>query len=147
MAFTGSYKCTTGKTGFLSGTILIGHTFKVALYTSAATNVDATTTGYAAGAVVPTGECAAAGGYAAGGVSIGSPTAGVKGTAAYLDFTTDASWTIAGTLTARGALLYDSTVDQAVLIIDFGSDMTVTAGTFKIVWPVPSSETPVIIID
>ena len=103
-------------------------TFKIALYTSAAT-LDATTTAYTtSGEVTGTG-------YTAGGntltVSV-VPTS--SGTTAYLSFS-NTSWSTA-TITARGALIYNSTQSNAaVAILDFGSDKTSTAGTFTIVFP------------
>lgn len=103
-------------------------TFKIALYTSSAT-LDATTTAYTtSGEVVGTG-------YTAGGNTLTIsvvPTS--SGTTAYLSFS-NTSWTTA-TITARGALIYNSTQSNAaVAILDFGSDKTSTAGTFTIVFP------------
>lgn len=103
-------------------------TFKIALYTSAAT-LDATTTAYTtSGEVTGTG-------YTAGGNTLTIsvvPTS--SGTTAYLSFS-NTSWTTA-TITARGALIYNSTQSNAaVAILDFGSDKTSTAGTFTIVFP------------
>jgi hypothetical protein len=103
-------------------------TFKIALYTSSAT-LDASTTAYTtSNEVVGTG-------YTAGGntltVSV-VPTS--SGTTAYLSFS-NTSWSTA-TITARGALIYNSTQSNAaVAILDFGSDKTSTAGTFTIVFP------------
>lgn len=103
-------------------------TFKIALYTSSAT-LDATTTAYTtSGEVVGTG-------YTAGGNTLTIsvvPTS--SGTTAYLSFS-NTSWSTA-TITARGALIYNSTQSNAaVAILDFGSDKTSTAGTFTIVFP------------
>jgi hypothetical protein len=103
-------------------------TFKIALYTSSAT-LDASTTAYTtSNEVVGTG-------YTAGGntltVSV-VPTS--SGTTAFLSFS-NTSWSTA-TITARGALIYNSTQSNAaVAILDFGSDKTSTAGTFTIVFP------------
>lgn len=103
-------------------------TFKIALYTSAAT-LDASTTAYTtSGEVVGTG-------YTAGGntltVSV-VPTS--SGTTAYLSFS-NSSWATA-TITARGAMIYNSTQsNKCVAVLDFGSDKTSTAGTFTIVFP------------
>jgi hypothetical protein len=103
-------------------------TFKIALYTSAATLSAATTAYTTSNEVVGTG-------YTAGGntltVSV-VPTS--SGTTAYLSFS-NTSWSTA-TITARGALIYNSTQSNAaVAILDFGSDKTSTAGTFTIVFP------------
>lgn len=103
-------------------------TFKIALYTSAAT-LDASTTAYTtSGEVVGTG-------YTAGGntltVSV-VPTS--SGTTAYLSFS-NSSWATS-TITARGAMIYNSTQsNKCVAVLDFGSDKTSTAGTFTIVFP------------
>ena len=72
----------------------------------------------------------------------GSPV--VSYTAATLDFTTDPSWTSA-TITARYAVIYNSTrSNKAVAVIDFGSDITSTNGTFTVQLPVPAAETAVL---
>lgn len=103
-------------------------TFKIALYTSAAT-LDASTTAYTtSGEVVGTN-------YTAGGntltVSV-VPTS--SGTTAYLSFA-NSSWSTA-TITARGAMIYNSTQgNKCVAVLDFGSDKTSTAGTFTVVFP------------
>lgn len=106
-------------------------TFKIALYTSSAT-LDATTTAYSA-----TNEISGTG-YSAGGVAV-TPTLSSAGSTTYVDFS-DAQWTSAS-FTARGCLLYDDTTtnggttDCAIAIWDFGSDKTVSSGTFTIVMP------------
>ena len=106
----------------------VADTFKIALYTSAAT-LDASTTAYTtSGEVVGTG-------YTAGGntltVSV-VPTS--SGTTAYLSFS-NSSWSTA-TITARGAMIYNSTQsNKCVAVLDFGSDKTSTAGTFTVVFP------------
>lgn len=112
-------------------------TYKIALYTSAAT-LDASTTAYTtSNEVVGTG-------YTAGGntltVSV-VPTS--TGTTAYLSFS-NTSWTTA-TITARGALIYNSTQgNKAVAVLDFGSDKTSTAGTFQINFPTADSSNAII---
>ena len=92
-----------------------GATFKLALYTSAAT-INAATTSYTTGS-----EVGASGTYAAkGGVLAGQATSLVA-TTAFVDFS-DRSWT-GVTITARGALLYNSTAARkAVCVLDFGAD-------------------------
>lgn len=119
---------------FTSGT---GNTFKMALYTSAAT-LDATTATYtASNEVVGTG-------YTAGGniLSISqSPTSG--GTTAYISFA-NTSWTGAS-FTCRGALIYNSSnANASVAVFDFGSDKTVVAGTFTIQFPTADATNAVI---
>ena len=64
MAFTGNYTCNVFRTGLMNGTFnFTSGTFKIALYTNAAT-LDATTTAYTA-----TGEVTDAG-YTAGGETL-----------------------------------------------------------------------------
>jgi len=138
MAFTGNFMCTSFKLELLTAihafttTVARGattaDTFKVALYTSSAT-LDATTTAYSA-----TNEVASGGGYTTGGNTLTSPTTTSSGTTAYVDFA-DSSWTSA-TFTARGALIYNSTQsNKSVVVLDFGSDKSVSSGTFTIVFP------------
>ena len=109
-----------------------GDQFNLALYTSAAT-LTAATTSYTTG-----DEVAASGQYAAkGGLLAGQATSLVQ-TTAFVDFT-DRSWT-GVTITARGALLYNSTdAKKAVCVLDFGADKTATAGTFTVQFPAATS--------
>jgi hypothetical protein len=111
-----------------------GDKFKLALYTSSAT-LNSTTTAYSA-----TNEVSNTGSYSAGGgalvnagTSIGSGTG--KGVA-IVDYA-DLSFT-AVTLTARGALIYNTssdTTNAAVAVLDFGGDKTATSGTFTVQFP------------
>jgi hypothetical protein len=114
----------SGAQNFNTGTTKV---YKIALYTSAAT-LGATTTAYTtSGEVVGTG-------YTAGGNTLTVsqiPTS--SGTTAFIDFA-DTTWSSA-TITARGALIYNSTDNTAVAVLDFGSDKTSTAGDFTIVFP------------
>ena len=109
-----------------------GNVFKLALYNSSAT-INAATTSYTTG-----NEVAASGQYAAkGGVLAGQQTSLVA-TTAFVDFT-DRSWT-GVTITARGALLYNSTAARkAVCVLDFGADKTATSGTFTVQFPADTS--------
>ncbi len=109
-----------------------GHTFKIALYTSAA-SLGAATTGYtSAGEVVGTG-------YTAGGIALTNIDPTTSGTTAFIDFA-DATWTSA-TITAAGALIYNTTTDggtgttNAVAVISFGGDKTSTNGDFVVQFP------------
>ena len=114
-----------------------GDTFKLALYTSSAT-MDATTTAYSA-----TNEVGNSGTYTAGGGSLTSSTPVASGTTAICDFA-DLAFTSA-TITARGSLIYNSTKsNRAVIINDFGSDKTSTAGTFTIVFPTPDASNAIV---
>lgn len=128
MAITQAF-CTSAKAEFLSGTHSSAHTYKIALFTSAAT-LDASTTAYSATNEVPNGS-----GYTTGGATLTGFTAGSSGTTAWIDFTTDPSWTTA-TITARGALIYNSSVsNKAIAVLDFGADKTSTSGTFTVTFP------------
>jgi len=120
----------------LSGTHAIGDTYKIALYTSAAT-LDATTTAYAA-----TNEVTGTG-YTAGGATLTGLTVNSTGTVAFLDFTSPV-WA-AATITARGALIYNSSkTNKAVLVIDFGADTTSTSGDFTVNMPANNSTSALI---
>jgi hypothetical protein len=103
-------------------------TIKIALYTSSAT-LDASTTAY-----TTSGEVSGTG-YSAGGVTLTGATIGTSGTTAYVDFD-DPEWTSASFTTA-GALIYNDTTasDNSIAVLSFGGDFTVTAGTFRIVFP------------
>ena len=112
-------------------------TFKMALYTSSAT-LDASTTAYTV-----TTEVSGTG-YTAGGQALDSPTVTLSGTTAFVDFA-DETWTTA-TITARGALIYNSTAagNPAVAVFDFGADKTSTAGDFVVQFPTADASNAVI---
>lgn len=114
-------------------------TIKIALYTSSAT-LDASTTAYTA-----TNEVTGTG-YSAGGETLANSTVATSGTTAYVDFD-NPEWTSAS-FTARGALIYNDTTsgDNAIAVLDFGGDFTVSSGTFRIVFPAPGA-TAIIRID
>ena len=132
MAITSAF-CTSAKSEFLQGTHTSADTYKIALYTSAA-SLDATTTAYTA-----TGEVANGNGYATGGTTLTGFSVTTSGTTAILDFTTDPSWANS-TITARGALIYNSTkTNKAVAVYDFGADKTSSNGTFTVQFPVPDA--------
>jgi hypothetical protein len=128
MAITAAI-CNSYKQEILQGIHEAGDTYKIALFTSAATLSKATTT-YAA-----TNEVANGNGYTTGGATLAGFTVSIATDTAYLDWTTDPSWASA-TFTARGALIYNSTqTDKAVAVLDFGTDITATAGTFTVTFP------------
>ena len=119
----------TFKTGLASGTFNFNtDTFKIALYTGAAT-LNATT-----GSYTSSGEVVASG-YTAGGQTLTvttTPTTGNTGTTAYISFA-NVSWTSA--LTARGALIYKvGGSNPTVCVLDFGSDKTSNT-TFTVQFP------------
>lgn len=103
--------------------------YKIALFTSAAT-LSAATTAYAS-----TNEVANGNGYTTGGATLSGFSVTTDGTTAILDWTSDPSWA-ASTITARGALIYNSSrTNKAVAVLDFGSDITSTNGTFTVTLP------------
>ena len=136
MAITNAL-CTSFKSEALQGIHLAADVYKIALYTSAAT-MDKSTTAYSA-----TDEVSGAG-YAAGGIALSGYVAGNDTDSAWLDWTTDPAWTTA-TITARGALIYNSTrSNKAVAVLDFAADKTSTNGTFTVILPVAAAGTAII---
>jgi len=126
MAITAAV-CNSYKQEILAGVHLSGDTYKIALYTSAAT-LSKATTAYSA-----TNEVSGAG-YTAGGATLTGFANGLDTDTATLDFA-DASWPSA-TITARGALIYNSSrSNKAVCVLDFGADITSTNGTFTVTFP------------
>ena len=134
MAITTNAITNSFKEDLLQGTQVFaagaGNTFKLALYTSAAT-IGADTTSYAVGIAGQVGDT---GTYAAGGGALVTALVSVNGTTAFVDFD-DLSFT-GVTLTARGALIYNtSESSKSVCVLDFGGDKTATSGTFTIQFP------------
>ena len=112
-------------------------TFKIALYTASAT-LDSTTTAYSA-----TNEVVGTGYVAGGNTLVISQVPTSTGTTAFLDFS-DSSWTTS-TITARGALIYNSTQsNKAVAVLDFGGDKVTTAQTFTVIFPSSTSSTAIV---
>ena len=142
MAFTGNFMCTSFKQEILQGvhdfTVSTGDTFKLALYTNSASFTAATT------AYTATNEVGNSGSYSAGGGTLTNITPTTSGTTAFTDFA-DLTFTSA-TITARGALIYNDTAagDPAVVVLDFGTDKTSTAGDFQIVFPTADASNAII---
>jgi len=112
-----------------------GDAFKIALYTSSAT-LGASTTAYSAANEV------SGSGYTAGGATLTCVSPVLSGSTAIVDFA-DVSWADAS-FTARGALIYNSTnANRAVMVLDFGSDRTVAAAPFTIVFPQASADSAI----
>jgi hypothetical protein len=113
------------------------NTFKIALYTSAAT-LGATTTVYS------TSNEVVATGYTAGGNTLTistTPTSG--GTTAYVSFS-NTTWGNS-TITANGALIYNSTQgNKAVAVLAFGGDKSSVSGDFTIQFPTADSTSAII---
>jgi hypothetical protein len=128
----------SGAQNFNTGTSKV---YKIALFTSSAT-LGAGTTTYSGST---TGEVANGGGYTTGGNTLTVsqiPTDGGSGTTAFISFD-NTTWTTA-TITARGALIYNSTDDTAVAVLDFGSDKISTAGDFTINFPTANATDAII---
>jgi len=136
MAITTNAICNSFKKELLQGKHdfdAASDTYKLALYTSAAT-LGASTENY-----TTSNEVANTGAYSAGGGTLVNQGVKVSSAVAITDFA-DLSFT-GVTLTARGALIYNTTTDggtgttDAVAVLDFGGDKTATAGTFTIQFP------------
>jgi hypothetical protein len=142
MAFTGNFMCTSFKVEILKGvhnfTASSGNTFKLALYTNSA-SFTAATTAYTTG-----NEVANSGSYSAGGGTLVSATPVASGTTALCDFA-DLAFTSA-TITARGALIYNSSAagNPTVAVLDFGADKTSTTGTFTIQFPTADASNAIV---
>ena len=110
-------------------------TINLALYTNSVT-LNGNTTAYSA-----TNEVGNSGTYAAGGITLTSPTIGltassVTASTAFVDFA-NASFTSA-TISAQAALIYNrssSATNVAIAVLDFGAVKTSTNGTFTIAFP------------
>jgi hypothetical protein len=99
---------------------------KIALYTASA-DLNEDTTVYSS-----TNEVANTGTYSAGGAQLTPITIGTSGYTAFVGFP-NISWT--GAITARCALIYNSTQgNKSIAVLDFGSDKTSTT-TFTITMP------------
>ena len=99
---------------------------KIALYTASA-NLNEDTTVYSA-----TNEVPNTGTYAAGGAQLTPITVSSSGYTAFVGFP-NISWT--GAITARGALIYNSSQgNKSIAVLDFGSDKISTV-TFTITMP------------
>jgi len=125
----------SGAQNFNTGTTKV---YKIALYTSSA-DLGATTTTYSG----TSNEVANGGGYTTGGKTLTVsqiPTS--TGTTAFIDFA-DVTWT-AATITARGALIYNSTDDTTVGVLNFGSDKISTDGDFTIIFPAATATDAII---
>jgi hypothetical protein len=110
-------------------------TFYMALYTASA-DLNDTTTAYN---VATAGQVSGTG-YTAGGATT-TTSVSVTDTTAFVNFS-NVVWTAA--LTARGALIYNSSKsNKAVAVLDFGADKTSTT-TFTVAMPTNSSTSALI---
>jgi hypothetical protein len=140
MAITSAI-CNSFKTEILTGThnftATSGNTFNIALYTSSAT-LNKSTTAYT------TSNEVSGTGYTAKGNALTSVTPALSTDTAVCDFA-DTSFTSAS-FTARGCLIFNDSAsgDPSVCAIDFGSDKTVTSGTFTIQFPTADASNAII---
>ena len=142
MAITSAI-CTSFKQELLVGThnftATTGNTFKIALYTSSATLGAGTTAFSSSNEITNTSGTA----YTSGGATLTSVTPTTDSTTAVCDFA-DVSFTNAS-FTANGALIYNSSQsNKAVAAIAFGSDKTVTSGTFTIEFPAQTATNAIV---
>ena len=147
MAIT-SAVCSSFKSELLSGKHDFdssgGDTFKIAMFTSSA-SLGATTTDYSTSNEITNSSGTA---YTAGGKALTNQGVTLDSTTAYTDFA-DVSWTSAS-FTANGAMIYNTTTDggsgttDAVCVIAFGGDKTVSSGTFTIQFPAAAATTAIL---
>jgi hypothetical protein len=125
--------CLSGLENFATGT---PYTYKIALYTGLA-NLGPTTTTYT------TANEVSGGGYTAGGevLTVVPPVSDSATNTAYISFN-NVTWNPAS-FTCRCALIYNSTTNAAVAVLDFGSDKT-AAGAFTVTFPTAASTTAII---
>ena len=143
MAITSAI-CNSFKTEILKAvhnfTASSGNTFNLALYTSSAT-LNKSTTAYSSSNEISNTSGSA---YSAKGKALTSVTPVLSTDTAVCDFA-DISWTSAS-FTANGCLIFNDSVsgDPAVCAIAFGSDKTVTSGTFTIQFPTADASNAII---
>jgi hypothetical protein len=109
-------------------------TYKIALYTAFA-DLGPTTTVY-----TTTNEITGTG-YVAGGKALTNVVPAANDSVAYISFL-NVTWNPAS-FTARGALIYNSTTNAAVAVLDFGSDKT-AANTFTVTFPTATASDAII---
>jgi hypothetical protein len=132
MAFQGNFTCNVFKTGLLDGVSSFSSgTFRIALYTNAAT-LNASTAAY-----TTDGEVVAAG-YTAGG-EILTPVVSSSDGISFVSFG-NATWN--GAFTARGALIY-KVGGPAICVLDFGADRTSTT-QFQVQFPPATADSAII---
>lgn len=137
----------SAKQGFLEGLYLAAHNYYMALfYDTGSLSLGPTTTAYAA-----TGEVSGIG-YTAGGKLLTTYASGNDSNGGWIDFadpswgpTTGAPLATPATFVASGAMIYDSSASNAAIAIwSFGSNQTVSAGTFTVTLPVAAGLTGLI---
>ena len=128
-----------------------GDTFKLALYTSSA-SIDANTTAYTASGE-SSGTNYTAGGQALTNAGVTATNTNATAGTGFADFDDETFSNV--TVTARGALIYNSTpsangtanttlTNAAVCVLDFGADKTSTDGDFTVIFPVADAANAII---
>ena len=117
-----------------------GNTFNLALYTSSA-SLGADTTAYSSSNEITNTSGSA---HSAKGKALTSVTPVLDSSTAVCDFS-DVSWTSAS-FTANGCLIFNdsATGDPAVCAVAFGSDKTVSSGTFTIQFPAADASNAIV---
>ena len=123
--------CLSGLENFAAGT---SYVYKIALYTAFA-NLSYETLIY-----TTTNEITGTG-YTAGGNTLTPIVPATTDQVAYISFQ-NTTWNPAS-FTARGALIYNSTTNAAVAVLDFGSDKTAT-NTFTVTFPTADATNAII---
>ena len=123
--------CLSGLENFAAGT---SYVYKIALYTA---NADLS---YATTAYTTSNEVSGTG-YTAGGKILTVIPPETSDQTAYLSFA-NVTWSPAS-FTCRGALIYNSTTNAAVAVLDFGADKSPTT-SFTITFPTDDASNAVI---
>ena len=123
--------CLSALENFAAGT---SYVYKIALYTANADLNQSTLTYTTTGEVVGTG-------YTAGGKILTVTPPQTDDYTAYLSFAT-VTWNPAS-FTVRGALIYNSTTNAAVAVLDFGADKIPTT-SFTITFPTDNASNAII---
>ena len=127
-----------------------GDTYKIALYTSSKTVSASAVTGY--NTTNESSNSTGSGYTAAGNTLTNSGVTGSSSTSTVFADFSDTSWTTVST-TARYALIYQSSggaatagaaTDSAVCVLDFGGDLSTSAGTLTIQFPAADTSNAVI---
>lgn len=113
------------------------YTYKIALYDAFA-NLGADTLIYT------TDNEVTGGGYTAGGRTLTKVAPSLSGSTAIVTFN-NVTWNPA-TFSARCALIYNSTTNAAVAVLDFGSTKT-AGGTFTVTFPAANASSAIIRIN
>lgn len=110
-------------------------TFMMALFTSEASLGEATVAYVVGGEVSGTG-------YTAGGKALDVVSPALANGKVVLDFA-DLTWG-SSTITARGALIYNTTGSKAVMVLDFGTDRSSSDSDFTVQFPDPTSSNAIL---